>query len=312
MTATATTPLLAHLMRGGAFGHFWLPPDGTLWWPADCPPAAPQHPKVYYGVHPVSAIPPTNAHGQPRAPRWVRSQNAYIAAVNCLYAEFDLKDFAGDVDYLFGHIAALPAAPSVWALSGGGVHCYWLLTDPFIIASDDHRAAIAYIQRAWVRFVGGDPGAADLARPLRLPGTLNYKYTPPRLADIIICDLDRTYALGDLTAYLPPPSPSAPRSAAPQPTAAGPRPIDTFNQQVNIADLLERYGYQRVGRRMLSPYSTTGQPGVTIDETTNRAFVHHGSDPLCTGHWKRPFDVVTRLDFGGDWRAALDAIRRAI
>lgn len=40
-------------------------------------------------------------------------------------------------------------------------------------------------QSAWVEFVGGDAGAKDLARMLRVPGTKNYKYKPPRSVDLI-------------------------------------------------------------------------------------------------------------------------------
>jgi hypothetical protein len=48
---------------------------------------------------------------------------------------------------------------------------------------------------------------------------------------------------------------------------------------------------------------------VTVDEDTNRVFVHHGSDPLHDGYWKRPFDVIRILDHSGDFARALAAIR---
>lgn len=303
-----------HLDRGGEHSYFhFLPARVSHWYEGQCPSQFHILPgvNVYAGVHPTTVIPPTNATGKPQQPCYVRSQKWCIAAVNCLFAELDLKDFNNDLSALTGHIDSLPVPPSVQIFSGGGIHAYWLFAEPFIIASDDHRTAIDYVQKAWVTLVGGDDASKDLTRILRVPDTYNYKYNPPRLVMMLDCDLDRTYALSDFTIHLEPPKPKpAPR---PPRRTSGPRPIETFNIQTHIDDLLQHYGYRHAGRnRMLSPYSTTGNAGVYIDDTTNRAFVHHGSDPLCTGYWVRPFDVVKVLDCGGNWRAALDTIRGAV
>ena len=45
---------------------------------------------------------------------------------------------------------------------------------------------MARAQRLWVdAVVHSDPSAKDLARVLRLPGTFNHKYSPPRVVEVI-------------------------------------------------------------------------------------------------------------------------------
>ena len=86
--------------------------------------------------------------------------------------------------------ATLPLLPhSVSSLPGGGAsviidsgyHAYYLLEHPVSSSRpDSDRKRIQDIQRRWVGLVGGDDGAKDLARVLRIPGTLNSKYDPAR------------------------------------------------------------------------------------------------------------------------------------
>lgn len=189
-----TRELLAALHTGGAWGFYWTYPGKvSTWWPVGDPAPAPNAPNVYFGVHPTSQIPPTNSKGKPAPPAEVRSQNAFIAAVNCLFAEFDQKD--GATREL---INTLSPVPSVVITSGGGWHCYWLLTEPFIIRTDEDREKIRNIQAAWVKLQGGDKNAKDLARVLRLPGTHNGKYDPPPLVDYVWIELNLRHELDSL------------------------------------------------------------------------------------------------------------------
>ena len=69
-------------------------------------------------------------------------------------------------------IERLEQRPSaVWA-SGGGYQCVWLLRET-VHVTDANRAHVAGVQRAWVHFVGADPGAHDLRRVLRVAGSHN-------------------------------------------------------------------------------------------------------------------------------------------
>jgi putative DNA primase/helicase len=200
--------LLKILWRGAPYGLFWTPDgeekvkeDGstfiasqTLWTPAERPTRLPdvwaKRLNVYFGVNP-SAV----RYGEHK-----KTSNEDIGAINCLYAEFDAKDYGGERGAMDEHIRALPHRPSAVIMSGGGFHCYTLLDQPFIISTDEDRTRAAKVQRAWVHEVGGDHAAVDLARVLRVPDTLNHKYEPARRVDIIEFDLERVYKFEDLEA----------------------------------------------------------------------------------------------------------------
>lgn len=304
-------PFLTHLHRAGAFAYYHvLPQRRSLWYAVgDDPGIDPTRARtnLYFSVHPSTCIPPANAHGEVTRPEYVRSQLRTIAAVNCLYAEYDTKDYT-DIDGITSHLDRLCVpSPSVLIASGGGIHAYWLLSEPYVTDTPERLDAAKHMQAAWVGLVGGDPGAHDLCRVLRVPGSWNYKYEPRRAVAWERCELDCTYPLVALTAHLPV---VKVRQVEAIKTVQVGGSITEFNDRVAVSTLLEQRGYRWVGRRkMLSPYSSTGTPGVTVDEDTNRVFVHHGSDPLHDGYWKRPFDVVRILDHSGDFRRALDAVR---
>lgn len=84
-------------------------------------------------------------------------------------------------------------------------------------------------------------------------------------------------------------------------------------QQFDIENELLRHGYRRVGKRYLSPQSSTGEPGVyifTTDDGKERLYSHHGeSDPLSNlnhgGHSLDVFDVLVTLDYAGDVSRAI-------
>lgn len=302
-----------HLHRGGAYAYYHALPDRRSWWyPTDKPLAPPEECRSnwYFGVHPVNAIPPTNAHGEAKPPPFVRAQKRYVAAINCLYGEFDAKTY-GSKEAILEHIAGASwPQPSVVVDSGGGIHGYWLLRESWTLETNEARAAAEFIQRAWVQqVIDADPSVHDLVRILRVPGTLNFKYDPPRPVRFLTCDLERLYALPALTSHLPPIHEAEPRLPYDPPKRA--RSIEAFNRESDIGALLQRYGYAWRGtRRMVSPNSGSKRDGVTIDPNGNRAYVHTGGDPLCDGYWKRPFDVVRILDHRGDFKRALEAIRR--
>ncbi len=301
-----------HLHRGGAFAYYHvLPQKRSIWYEVgDDPEPEPAKARtnLYFSVHPSRIIPPCNASGEVRPSEYVRSQLRTIAAINCLFAEYDIKDY-GSLEAIEEHISNLPVPePSCTVLSGGGLHVYWLLKEPYTTDTEDRLKAAQFLQSRWVELVGGDRGANDLTRILRVPGSRNYKYEPPRWVEWRRCDLSRQFDVVLLGSCLPPIVTPAPK--IPQPKDGS---IAAFNEANDIGAVLERYGYKWHGRRkMLSPWSSTGQAGVTVDTETNRAYIHHGSDPLHDGYWKRPFDIICILDYHGDFRRALAAVREAL
>lgn len=183
--------LITYLNHGGAWGYYWHD-KATAWFTAGQPGPLPAAANVYFGVHPSKERRGSNQ----------RAVISGIAAANCLYAEFDAKDFEGDKGMALDHINSLPLPPSVLVDSGGGYHAYWLLAEPIALANEADRERIRKLQAAWVELVKGDPGAKDLARMLRVPGTLNTKYDPPRPVTVQYADFDMPYRLSELEAAI--------------------------------------------------------------------------------------------------------------
>ena len=88
--------------------------------------------------------------------------------------------------------AGLPG-PSMVINSGHGIHCYWLLDKP---AGPEIEPVI----KAIVNKTAADGQAAELARVMRLPGTLNVKDAPVRCE--ILEKNNKTYSLEDIAEIL--------------------------------------------------------------------------------------------------------------
>ena len=85
----------------------------------------------------------------------------------------------------FERMLAFNPAPSIAILSGsGGGHGHWPVRkalSPQDLQRGNRRLALA---------IGGDQGATDAARVLRLPGTLNHKHAPAREVRCVRVELD--------------------------------------------------------------------------------------------------------------------------
>lgn len=112
-----------------------------------------------------------------------RTKASDVACVRVLYADFDYKDGASQtqisdvIDQLSEQIGARPISV---VFSGGGFHPRWKLAKP--IETDDAKGVLGRWQLT-VQRVAEENGfkadsVFDLPRVLRLPGTINEKYTP--------------------------------------------------------------------------------------------------------------------------------------
>ncbi len=85
-------------------------------------------------------------------------------------------------------------------------------------------------------------------------------------------------------------------------------PIEAFRQAYPVDLALERYGYQRHGKKYLSPLSESGKPGVTILD--NKWCSHHSSDAVIGQSkdgsvWGDSFDLFVYYEHGGDFSQAV-------
>ena len=87
-----------------------------------------------------------------------------------------------------------PARPSAVVHSGGGLHLYWFFR-PAVEAADP---AVRRVLEGLADHFRGDRHAAEPARILRVPGSVNHKYTPSRHVWLQRVDPRRTYSLRDL------------------------------------------------------------------------------------------------------------------
>jgi hypothetical protein len=115
---------------------------------------------------------------------------------------FDV-DFRGDFTCEeWTRIAPLPGEvkTSIMVNSGSGRQGYYLLKEP-LTAEDIPK--VEEIQKRLVPLLKADPGATDASHLLRLPGTLNLKYDPPREAKVVRLNPEARYELSDFES-LPP------------------------------------------------------------------------------------------------------------
>lgn len=127
-----------------------------------------------------------------REPTHGRTDNC--AGITAVWADIDFKTHPES--QFVTAMGAMVYKPSIVVATGGGVHCYWLLTTPLL---DPVRAAA--LLSAWGATVPLSDPVFDLARVLRLPGTVNYKYQPPRRSELWIHEPTRRYDADDLLAH---------------------------------------------------------------------------------------------------------------
>jgi hypothetical protein len=137
-----------------------------------------QHMDVYVGV----GLSPRDYGPSRRCP------SEEIACIGGLWADFDLQSEA--------HKKALPATipdalsiipagmpPTIVVATGNGAHAWWLFKEPFVFENDQEREDAARLIARWHTLLRLNAAArgwafdrlSDLARVLRIPGTINGK-----------------------------------------------------------------------------------------------------------------------------------------
>ena len=92
--------------------------------------------------------------------------------------------------------------PTIITHSGGGFHCYWVLSNP-INVSDTGISAIEGINKSLSISLGGDTGTQDISRVLRVPGTFNFKVQDNPRPVTLISNTHHKYVYEDFKPFLP-------------------------------------------------------------------------------------------------------------
>ena len=107
-----------------------------------------------------------------------KGDGAHCQTLPCFFVDADFKHLGEDETRR--RIAACPLVPSMVVESGGGLHVYWMLKQPFYLKKEMAEA------KRWLRHIAAsvadvvDESVSEPARVLRIPGSWNHKYDPPR------------------------------------------------------------------------------------------------------------------------------------
>ncbi len=120
------------------------------------------------------------------------------ALLPALWVDLDCDDQAARRTAALAKLQAFNPPPSAIIDSGGGLHAYWLLTEP-VTLDEGSRKQTAGILRGLFSALGGDPQyVKSVASVMRLPSSINTK--PERggaIVTLVELHPDRRYALSD-------------------------------------------------------------------------------------------------------------------
>lgn len=117
-----------------------------------------------------------------------RGKAADIRYLSCLWADVDIgKDgYAKTFEDALAVIDSIGLPPSMVTCSGYGAHAYWIFDEPVPLVGDDAREAVEELLARWKATVCAvaaergarvDAGTFDLARVMRVAGTINPKHS---------------------------------------------------------------------------------------------------------------------------------------
>lgn len=111
-----------------------------------------------------------------------RTRKDAIYEAGCIWAELDFDKQGGETDTMK---KAKEAGPDILVRSGGGVHCYWMMTTPLSLDAET-RLRFEMSVRARQDKLKTDR-THDCTRILRMPGTFNHKNKEPRKVELLQC-----------------------------------------------------------------------------------------------------------------------------
>lgn len=144
-----------------------------------------------------------------------RSQDN-VSRLKALFIDIDLTDGKKDKSKGYENLKELTAAlaqflrdtglpkPSMMVFSGGGMHVYWTLMKPVTLEEwlPDAYALAEATKRHGLKC--DSACTIDAARVLRVPGTKNHKYDPPRWVKLVGTPVEYDYVNSKISSILEP------------------------------------------------------------------------------------------------------------
>lgn len=227
--------------------------------------------------------------------------------------------------------------PTLWVHSGGGVYPWWLfeevldLTEAGNLAlAQEYSGKLHDLIARWAHELGCfySPATKDMARVMRIPGTVNRKVADDyKLAHIIqpasynFVDFgSMADAIDECLSRAPKPAePEMPRPAPVVRTEGSPlRPGDDFNDRAHWADILTPHGWtymyhrggtwywRRPGKDAGEHSATTGRKGIGSED---RLYVFSDATVFDVNTPYNKFAAYALLNHGGDFAAATRDLR---
>ena len=150
--------------------------------------------------------------GEPDQRIKVADAAGIIALVGDLdFADDENPDRPADQAEALKLIEKFPLVPTAIIHSGHGLQCFWLLEEAWLFGDDDaERQAAEALGKAWgkqLQRIAEEHGFTldsvhDLARVMRVPGTVNVKREPAVPVTIVEADWSHRYSLDDVRVAL--------------------------------------------------------------------------------------------------------------
>ena len=123
-----------------------------------------------------------------------------VRLITHLWADFDYKNFVSEEEAQ-RVLEGFELEPSLVVSTGGGLHIYWKLATPIEATPQNMVYVESIMERLYFR-LGGLDHVQNMTRILRVPGSHNAKYKPPRPVRLVQ-QSEVAYALDAFDSVLP-------------------------------------------------------------------------------------------------------------
>ncbi|MDM7986351.1 MAG: phage/plasmid primase, P4 family [Smithella sp.] len=148
---------------------------------------------VYFGVN-------------PRTGNGGKKENVHY--LSAFHAEIDYGETGHEkssihktYDEALSVIRSFPLEPTIIVHSGGGFHCYWVLSNHAKV-SDAGFIDLEKVNRFLIKKLGGDSGSHDISRLLRVTGTFNFKLKGNPRPVTLVSNSHKKYSLKDFEQFI--------------------------------------------------------------------------------------------------------------